>query len=179
MSNNVADANIRINEAFLIVRKRFDYLKDVAVNLEHREIPSSSMRAQPVINTRFFDVNTRLYKIQVALVSKIDGKTAMDDLPQDVLVGWLAHELGHVCDYKNRPWWSMIIYAVLYVTSDKYKKKAEQRADEFAITNGFKQDILITKRYMLNHNEMDEKYKKQLEKYYYSPEDIEDLVHKN
>lgn len=176
MSPNVEDANTGINEAFLEVRKRFENLKDAVIYLNHREIPSSSMRVQPILNLSFFNKNTRLYRVEVALTSKIDSKTPMNDLPHDVLVGWLAHELGHVYDYKNRSWWGMLRYGVLYVTSRRFMKKAEQRADKYAIQNGFLVDILKTKRYMLNHIEMDEKYKRRLQKYYYSPEEIEAMA---
>jgi len=89
MSQNVEDANTGINEAFLEVRKRFENLKDAVIYLNHREIPSSSMRVQPILNLSFFIKNTRSYRSEVALTSKIDSKTSMNDLPHDVLVGYL------------------------------------------------------------------------------------------
>ena len=89
MSQNVEDANTGINEAFLEVRKRFENLKDAVIYLNHREIPSSSMRVQPILNLSFFIKNTRSYRSEVALTSKIDSKTSMNDLTHDVLVGYL------------------------------------------------------------------------------------------
>ena len=89
MSPNVEDANTGINEAFLEVRKRFENLKDSVIYLNHREIPSSSMRVQPILNLSFFIKNIRSYRSEVALTSKIDSKTSINDLPYDVLVGYL------------------------------------------------------------------------------------------
>ena len=37
----------------------------------------------------FFNKNTRSYRVEVALTSKIDSKTSMNDLTHDVLVGYL------------------------------------------------------------------------------------------
>lgn len=168
-SNNV---ELAFNEAIA----SFESLNKVNICLDHNEIPSSSMRAQPVVNLRFFSKAKRQYKIEVAIQSKIDGKTKMEDIPKNILIGWIAHELGHVCDYQNRSTLGMIIFGLGYILSPSFKKKAEQRADKFAIANGFGRSIIETKKFMLSHADLGSDYRQQLEKYYYSPEDIEELV---
>jgi hypothetical protein len=173
--NKTSDLYKAFEEAIL----RFSELAGVTIHLVQREIPSSSMRAQPILNTSFLTTKNREYKVEVALVSKIDLQTLMEDLPYEVLIGWFAHELGHICDYKNRSALSMVAYGVGYVMSGAYKIKAEQRADKLAIANGFGKEIINTKRYMLNHANLSGRYRKQLEKYYYSPEDIENIVKNN
>jgi hypothetical protein len=62
------------------------------------------MRVQPIIDSRFFNKSIRSNKVYVASVSKMYNKTPMNVLPDEILIGWLAHELGHACDCANQSW---------------------------------------------------------------------------
>lgn len=165
-----------LKKAFTEALNGFDNLKNKNVKLIIKNIPKTSMRAQPSLNRYFFKRSTREFKIEIAHISKIDNHTRMEDLPHEVLVGWFAHELGHIQDYQNLSIWGIIKLAVRYLYSGKYKKMVERRADLEAIKYGFTQEILTTKRYLLSHAELSPKYRRNLTKYYLSPEEIESLV---
>ena len=100
----------------------------------------------------------------------------MNHIPQNVLIGWLGHELGHVMDYHNRSGLNLIRFGMGYLFSESFVRKAEQRADRYAVRHGMKDYILETKNYILNHVGLSEKYKEKIKRLYVSPEQLLEFV---
>ena len=98
------------------------------------------------------------------------------DIPPDVLIGWLGHELGHIVDYRNRSAFGLIIFGMRYVTSENYIMEAERVADTYAVEHGMGDYILKTKNFILNHTALSESYKNRIRRLYLSPEEIVVLV---
>lgn len=165
-----------LTTAFNEALNGFKNLKNKNIKLVIKKIPKTSMRAQPIINRYFLRKSTREFKVEVAHVCKIDNKLLMEELPHQILVGWFAHELGHIQDYQRLNVWGIIKLAILYLISGKYKKGVERRADLEAVKNGFANEIIATKRYLLAHADLSPRYKRNLTKHYYSPEEIQELV---
>ncbi len=176
MNNKVVTNSSVIEAAFLKAKSQFKGLRKAPVSLIQKNISNSTMRAQPTLFVEEGFNIKRGYKIEISFVSKIDNKTPTSDLPFDVLVGWFAHELGHVLDYHSRSSAEMVVFGIKYLISDTFKQKVERKADILAIQNGFSEQILEAKKYILNHSDLNPLYKRRLEKYYYSIEDIEDII---
>jgi len=176
MQTEVITQSDTIQEAFDIAISGFAELHNTKVKLIQRRIPSTTMRAQPTLELFPGLQLKRIYKIEISYVCKIDNRTPTADLPLDVLVGWMAHELGHVRDYYERSNLEMLQYGFKYLTSHAFKKQVERQADIFAIQNGYGDEIIQAKRYILSHADLDPKYKRQLEKYYCSIEEIEEMI---
>lgn len=140
-------------------------------------IKKSFMQAQPRWNSLFRNKKNRSYVILITPVFHLQGQSIpIEDLPKDVLVGWIGHELGHIMDYMNRSSLSLIGYGCGYIASRRYKTRAEKVADIHAIDHGMGQYIYEAKQYILNHAHIPEIYKDRIKRFYMSPEEVMMLV---
>ena len=165
----------KVKQAFLDVHRHFTGLHGHRIVVKQKNLKHSTMQAQPLLVWPM-SKSKRTYVIHVSNISSVDQYTRMADLPPAVLRGWFAHELGHICDYRQRSVVGLMLFLIRYLTSTVYRKAAEQRADHFAVRHGFAPDIISTKRYILNHRNLSDKYKRQIEKYYLHPDQIEKLT---
>lgn len=100
----------------------------------------------------------------------------MSEVPSEVLIGWIGHELGHIMDYRNKSAAGLVIFGFRYLTSSSYLKEAERAADTYAVNAGMGDYILATKDFILNHSHLSESYKERIARLYLSPEEIIVLV---
>lgn len=156
----------------------FPVLNDVPIDFKFKKnIKRSTMQAQPKFSKILSPRHKREYLILIKKHFKLgDIDTAIEDLPKDVLIGWLGHELGHIIDYERMSNWRLIWFGIRYLTSDTAIVNAERSADEFAVKQGMHEYILKTKDFILNHADISEHYKNRIKKYYLSPEEIMELV---
>lgn len=143
-----------------------------------RKLPMqySTMRAQPVINMAFFRRHSRHYRVDFSNHLDVTNHIRIRKLPREVVVGWFAHELGHIVDYLNRPLRGMIAFGLGYALWSRYMREAERRADEIAVNHGFGAEIVATKTYLMDHATLPEHYKNRLRKHYLSADEIEALI---
>lgn len=142
-----------------------------------KKIRKSTMLAQPDFKTLLGPRRGRKYIILISAVIRIGTKefnTA--DIPKDVMIGWLGHELGHIVDYTRRNWANLLLFGARYVFFDKHIKSAERTADAIAVARGMEDYILKTKTFILNNADLPDHYKNRIRKYYLSPEEILLLV---
>ena len=135
------------------------------------------MQARPSLGSFFKKKNQREYVILISEKFNISGKEYFTrNLPKNVMIGWLGHELGHIMDYKERSHLNLLWFGIRYLFSPDYIKEAEKRADFYAVMNGMEKFIIETKNYILNHSDLPEVYKQRIKKYYLSPEEIMHIV---
>ena len=134
------------------------------------------MQAQPKLNFKFWFRKKREYLITISPDCKIDKSLKTLELPEDVLGGWFAHELGHLMDYKNRTAPFLILFGLMYSLFTFYRVGVERMADVFAIQFGFAAEILATKKFILSHSHLSDKYKQKIENYYMSPGEVEVML---
>jgi len=142
-----------------------------------KKIKKSTMQAQPTFGSFFKSRKNRAYVILMSERFKISDtiyKTV--DMPKNIMIGWLGHELGHVMDYQNRSNGNLNRFGIKYHLTEKIIKEAERCADTFAVAHGMEEYILETKNFILNHAKLSQKYKARIKKYYLSPEEIMQLV---
>lgn len=153
-------------------------LNDTPITFKFKNhIKKSTMRAQPKFWSLFKSRKKRAYIILISKKFKISGKEFLtENVPKNILIGWLGHELGHVMDYKHRSSLNLIWFGIKYTFSGSYIKEAERAADSFAVSSGMGQYILDTKNFILNHADIDAIYKQRIRRYYLSPEEIMTLV---
>lgn len=172
---NVEDDKIR--ESFIEVLRKYESLHTYEVVLKQKPIKSSTMQAQPVLSWKSILSGIYRYQIKLAVFVRDSQEVRVKDLPQDVLIGWFAHELGHVVDYAPYSSLQMVGYGLRYLVSSRFKRQAEHAADHIAIQNGFKNEILKTKRFILENDLLTENYKAKIRKYYMSIEEVETWDH--
>ncbi|MBK6264434.1 hypothetical protein JKA74_05245 [Marivirga sp. S37H4] len=167
---NVTDD--RIKESFMKVMKRYKPLHDYEITLNQERIKESTMQAQPLINFRNLFTGIKSYQIKLGVYVRDSDTLAIADLPEDVLTGWFAHELGHLVDYEPFSNFKMVFYGLRYYISTSFRKKVEHAADYIAVDYGFHEEIIATKQYILEHDLLEESYKAQIRRYYLSIDDI-------
>lgn len=162
-----------IKNCFSNVLNQYKRLHPHEVQLIQKRIKASTMQAQPVLTVSSFFSSVKRYKIQLGKFVRDSEELKVNDLPEKVLTGWFAHELGHLVDYERRSNWRMLIYGLKYLISADFRRKTEHEADYIAIEHGFHDEIIATKKYILEHDLLEEKYKAKIRKYYLSIEDVE------
>lgn len=142
-----------------------------------KNIKKSTMQARPTFGSIFKKRRNRSYVILISETFKISDKEfTTKDIPSNILIGWIGHELGHVMDYQNRSKTNLIWFGLKYLISDRFIVEAERAADTYAVAHGMEKYILATKEFILNHADIAVTYKDRIKKYYLSPEEIMVLV---
>ena len=135
------------------------------------------MQAQPRFANLFKGKNNRSYYVFMSNKFLIKNEEfSMADVPSEVLLGWLGHELGHIMDYRNKSAMQLVKFGSRYISSEKFVKKAERTADTYAINHGMGHYIFATKDFILNHSHLSDSYKKRKARLYLSPEEIMAMV---
>ena len=141
------------------------------------KIKKSTMQAQPRFSKIFSGRKHREYLVFMKEKFELgDIQTPIENLPEDVMIGWLGHELGHIMDYETRTNKALVSFGINYLFSKKAIINAERTADRFAVEHGMKDYIVKTKDFILNHADIPEKYKKRIKKYYLSTEELMQLA---
>lgn len=164
-------------EAYVAL-SHYPELKDTPIEFRFKDkIKKSFMQAQPVFSDLFKKRNNRGYIIFMNREFNIEGKKLhIDEVPSQVLTGWLGHELGHVMDYKNRHGFGLIWFGIKYMTSKNYIREAERAADTYAVNHGLGEYIIATKDFILNESQLSETYKSRIKDLYLSQEEIMVLI---
>lgn len=156
----------------------FPLLKSANIEIKFKKnIKKSTMQAQPKFGSFFRRRKYRKYVILISEKFKItDQEFSTVNVPKDVLIGWIGHELGHIVDYQNRSNMNLIWFGIKYLFSPRHIIEAERAADTFAVMHGMEDFILATKNFILNRSGISPSYKLRIQKYYLSPEEIMEIV---
>ncbi len=167
-----------IEKEVLAALSYYPELKDTPIEFKFKDnIRKSTMQAQPTFGSIFRAKEKRQYIILMSRKIQIeDEHFTMKDIPSEVLIGWLGHELGHVMDYRDRTGVGMIIFGIKYLFSGAHIKEVERAADTYAINHGMGEYILKTKNFILDNASFSERYKAKLRKLYMSPEEVMHLI---
>lgn len=167
-----------IEEEAKIALSHYPELKDIPIHFKFKKnIHKSTMQAQPLFGSLFKPKHKRKYLILISERVKIADTTYYTkDMPSNILIGWLGHELGHIMDYKDRSSIDLLGFGISYLFSKNFIKKAERTADTYAVAHGMEEYILETKDFILNRSDISEKYKNRIKELYLSPEEIMVLV---
>lgn len=163
----------KVKDSFDTVLQAYEALHEYTIILKQKPIRGSTMQAQPIISPISLFNGVKRYQVSLAHHVRDSEEIRVEELPKEVLVGWFAHELGHLVDYTAYSNWGMVRYGLRYLQSEKFRRQAEHHADYLAIAHGFHQEILATKRFILSHDLLDEGYKAKIRKYYLSAEEVE------
>ena len=163
-----------IREVTLRALSFYPALKNVKIDFVYSDnIRKSFMQAQPRLTSMYGSSKCRSYIIKIRRVFSLNGdKIPAHDLPGDVLVGWIGHELGHIMDYMRKNNWSMIIFGLNYYISRSFIITAERAADIYALNHGLGGYILATKEFILKQAGMSEAYVNRIKRLYLPPEEI-------
>ena len=161
-----------------IALSHYPELEDVEIEFSYKKnIKKAFMQAQPKFSHLLKGKKNRGYNIFMSSKLLIeDEEFFMNEIPSEVLVGWLSHELGHIMDYRDMSAMKLVKFGAGYITSEKFVKRAERTADTYAINHGLGSYIFATKDFILNHSDLSDAYKKRKARLYLSPYEILILV---
>lgn len=135
------------------------------------------MQAQPLFSDIFAIKENREYIINVKPVFNTGADSILvHELPDTVLQGWLAHEMGHLMDYRERTGIELIVFGIQYSLFDDYVAAVERAADVYAIEAGFANHIIATKEFILKDGVFPEWYLEKIEDFYLSPKDVRKIA---
>lgn len=164
--------NQKIIDCFEKALDRYKTLHNYEITLVQKPIRASTMQAQPIITVGSILKGVKRYRIKLARHVRDEEQLLIADLDEDVLIGWFAHELGHLMDYQQYSNLQMIGYGVKYLLSAKQRKIIEHDADYIAIAHGFHEEILATKKFILEHDLIENDYKEKIKRFYLPEEDV-------
>lgn len=167
-----------VQECFVEAWTAFPDLHTHQVRVRMRPLGNTTMQAQPVLDWQLWSREKRRFVIDLNNRISLSLPLKPQDLPRKVLVGWFAHELGHVADYQQRSVLSLLFYGLGYLLSARRRSAIEREADLYAIRAGMGDYILATKRFIVEHKEIPSSYKARIERYYLSIEEIALLLEK-
>jgi len=158
----------------------YPQLKDSVIRFNFRKnIRTSVMQAQPVFSTLLSTRENRRYRINISQHFKlVSCDLPITEIPEEVMIGWIAHELGHIVDYEHRTNAGIAIFGLRYISSPSYVQEAERAADTYAVQRGLGKYIIATKRFILDHADIPERYKNKIARLYLSPDIIVEMVKK-
>jgi hypothetical protein len=164
----------------LAALKYYPELKETPIDFVFDPHTSKSiMLSQPVLKSFWRGRYKRSYVVKInPHFVMTHSWMPIQDVPKDVLTGWIGHELGHVMDYRARSNANLVLFGIRYVSSDKFKMQAERNADTYAVDHGLSGYIINTKNFILNNTKLSELYKARIKRLYLSPQQIMDMVKK-
>lgn len=156
----------------------YPQLKDIKIEFKFKNgIKKSFMQAQPKFADLFKGKKNRSYYVLMSSKFLIqEEEFSINEVPSEVLIGWLGHELGHITDYLDKSTLELVKFGTRYITSDDFIRKAERTADTNAINHGMGNFIFATKDFILNHSSLPDSYKRRKARLYLSPAEILALV---
>ncbi|GAB3261351.1 hypothetical protein GCM10027347_26330 [Larkinella harenae] len=169
-----------IEKNALIALSFYPELKNTDIRFCFKQrIKSSVMLAQPVFRSLLGSRQNRSYRIYISAMFKLTHTAVpIHQLPDEIMIGWLGHELGHIMDYESRSTFGMAGFGLSYLLSPAYVKKVERIADGYAVERGLGNYLIETKQFILNHAELPQAYKDKIARLYVSPEEIVEQVKK-
>lgn len=168
-----------IRDVTLEALSYFPELLDTKIHFQYKEnIKGSVMQAQPKVGSLMLNnKKNRRYKIKISRYLQLEDELVpIEDLPHDVLLGWIGHELGHIKDYVNRSAVNLMGFGAKYYCSSRFISKAEIAADTYAVSCGLGDKLVATKNFVLNHERLPEAYKNKIRSLYMSPGEIMSMV---
>ena len=153
-------------------------LKNTSINfIFKKDLKTSVMQAQPVFTTLLRSRKNRSYRIIISSKFRlIKDELPILQIPDEVMVGWIGHELGHILDYEGKTNKQLVSFGYNYYFSSTFVKHAEMVADSLAVERGMGNYIVSTKRFILDHAGLPQAYKDKIARLYLSPDVIVEQV---
>lgn len=153
-------------------------LKDAHIRFAFKKnLKSSVMQAQPVFTSLLRKRKNRRYQINISSKFRlINSEMPIMEIPNEVMIGWIGHELGHILDYEGMSNAGLVKFGYKYYFSPTYVKHAEMVADSLAVERGMGDYIVATKRFILDHADLPQAYKAKIARLYLSPDVIVEQV---
>jgi hypothetical protein len=137
--------------------------------------PLSTMVSRPKLKSIFRSGNKREYEVIVRKPGTSKNGLEWNELSFNSLIGWIAHELGHIVHYNHKTSGGVLFTGIKYAFP-RYRRRMERFTDNLVIQHDLGYALLEGTDYCINHSDAKPHYKKYLEKYYLSPMEIREAI---
>ena len=137
--------------------------------------PVSTMVSRPKLKSILRSGNKREYQIIVRKPGISKCGLEWNELSFNSLVGWIAHELGHIAHYRNKTSGGILFTGIKYAFPG-YRRRMERFTDNLVIQHELGYALLEGTDYTINYSNAKPHYKKYIEKYYLSPIEIKEAI---
>src|SRR6187200_2028260 len=137
--------------------------------------PMSTMVSRPKLKSIFRSGNKREYKIIIRKPGTSKSGLEWSELSFNSLIGWIAHELGHIVHYSHKTSGGVLFTGIKYAFPG-YRRRMERFTDNLVIQHDLGYALLDGTNYCVNYSNAKPHYKKYMEKYYLSPAEIKERI---
>ncbi len=169
LPNSIKDICVEVLHAY-------PELSNTKIHIFFTKTVGPTMQARPPWYFPFISKASRWYEIRISNNEALDKGIRISELSEEVLKGWIAHELGHIMDYDRRSNWQLINFVLGYLLSPEFKEGAERTADLYALQHGYADELVCTKQFILSNRNLSSAYKARILRYYLSPEEVLKLI---
>ncbi|MCA9351329.1 hypothetical protein KC929_00945 [Patescibacteria group bacterium] len=168
-------SQVKLNELFTKTKERYPQLKEMRIKLKFKHGFFFTMRSG--IEFPSLWKKERVYFVAVN-TNKFDG--ILSQLSEDDLVGWFAHELGHIVEYNEMSNRKFIFFVIQYLFDIRFRFLVERRVNALTVNSGFAKELIGAWEKFLTLEGVHPRYKQYIIKNY-APcwEDIEEEAIKN
>jgi len=139
--------------------KYYPELMNVKIKFKYKSIKQTMNTRPSPLNI----IRSKAHRHYAILVNDNRGKEKgldFEKLSFNIKVGWLGHELAHICEYESTSNLGIFWFALRYVTSKDYIRKVERNTDLLTIQHGLAFPLYEGIVYLTANDEISEKYKK-------------------
>jgi len=133
--------------------------------------PISTMVSRPKLKSIFRSGNKREYQVIVHKPGLSKNGLEWNELSFNSLVGWIAHELGHIAHYRKKTSGGILFTGIKYAFP-VYRRRMERFTDNLVIHHDLGYALFEGTDYTINYSNASPHYKNYIAKYYLSPIEI-------
>ncbi len=173
--------NKRVPEKFehSILAALMSYPDLKSTHIKFRRTPiSTTMAARPTIGSIFRLRDNRRYVIAINDTRNRRKAPLLKNAPFTARVGVIGHELGHIVDYRNKSFITIVGNGAAYVVSKKFKRNLEYKIDSIAIRRGLGEELLSFRHFVENDAKTTRQYRAFKKDIYMSSSEITQIIKK-
>jgi len=137
--------------------------------------PLSTMVSRPKLKSIFRSGNKREYLVIIRRPGISKNGLEWSELSFNSLVGWIAHELGHIAHYRHKTSGGILFTGIKYAFP-VYRRRMERFTDNLVIQHDLGYALLEGTDYTINYSNATPHYKNYIAKYYLSPKEIKEAI---
>lgn len=154
----------------LVALNYYPELENTRIRFQQKNI-KTTMQSVPRADFLFRKKANRVYKISIDNEVRNKKGLLLKDVPFNAQIGVIGHELAHVVDYNSKTKMGIVFFGIGYLFH-KNRRQAENRVDEITIEHGLGYQVKDFSDFVLNNAELNERYLKYKRKFYYSPNQL-------
>lgn len=161
----------------LIALSKYPELRDIRIQVVYGKI-KTTMAARPKLGAVFMPKAKRCYRVVINSNEEKLRKAALKNVPFNAQVGVLAHEFAHIRLYNTKNVFGLIGVGIRYSVSKRFREEFEKENDRETIARGYGWQVYHFTFYILNETDLSDKYKEYKKRFYYTPDELEELINR-